>query len=313
MNSLVWVEQADGSLHTSALHAIGAAAPQGPVTVLVTGIGAAQAAQAIARLGGVAKVLTAAESTDRPDAEALAPLLRDVIRSSGASHLLAAGTTLSRAVLPRVCALLDVMQLSEVVRIVSDDTFVRPLYAGSALATVQSADAIKVLTIRVNAFAAASEDVGRPADSVPIESAGAALGATTTTRLTSTRRSTSDVDLAEARVVISGGRGMGSAAQYELLKPLATKLGAALGASRAAVDAGFAAPERQVGQTGRIVAPELYLAFGISGAVQHLAGMKDSRKIVAVNKDPEAPIFQMADIGLVADLFEVLPVLEKSL
>lgn len=311
MKPLVWAEQSNGQLRKSALHAIGAAAGLGPVTVLVVGAGATEAAATVARLGGIAKTLTAAESVEYAGSEELAPLLQDVVRSTGATHLFAAGTPLSRAVLPRLCALLDVMQISEAVRILSEDTFVRPLYAGSAMATVTSVDPVKVATIRINAFAPAVEDA--TVGDVVIEHIDAALGLGTSIRTASIRRTTTDVDLADARVVISGGRGMGSAAQYGLLKPLADKLGAALGASRAAVDAGYAPPDRQVGQTGSIVAPELYLAFGISGAVQHLAGMKDSRKIVAVNKDPEAPIFQMADVGLVADLFDVLPVLEKAL
>jgi electron transfer flavoprotein alpha subunit len=241
--------------------------------------------------------------------EALAPLLAEAVRWTSATHLVAAASPLTRSTLPRVCALLDVMQLSEVVRIESPDTFVRPLYAGSALATVKSSDPVKIVTVRISAFPAAPQSQ----DAAPIESIDLAFGSATTKRLATHVKDTGDVDLADARVVVSGGRGMGSAAQYELLQPLASKLGAALGASRAAVDAGYASPERQVGQTGRIVAPDLYLAFGISGAVQHLAGMKDSRKIIAVNKDPEAPIFQVADYGLVADLFEVLPTLERSL
>ena len=312
MNILVWAEQVDGQLRKSALHAVAAGASLGSVTVLLLGSGAQEAARAAAGLQGVAKVRYAAAEAQHLTAESLSELLAAAARATEATHLFAAASPLAKSTLPRVCARLDVMQLSEVVRIESPDTFVRPLYAGSALATVRSSDPIKVATIRISAFAAAA-----PAGDAPDASAIASLDlpmAESPTRLIAQHaKNTEDVDLADARVVVSGGRGMGSAEQYKVLEPLAAKLGAALGASRAAVDAGYAPPERQVGQTGRIVAPELYLAFGISGAVQHLAGMKDSRKIIAVNKDPEAPIFQVADYGLVADLFEVIPVLESSL
>lgn len=308
MTVLVWAEHTQGVLRKSAGHAVAAAAPLGPVTVLLVGAGAAAAGAAAACLQGVARVLCVGEQVIDPPPESLAPMLADQVRALAASHLVAAATPLSRATLPRLCAQLDVMQLSEVVAIEGPDTFVRPIYAGSALATLKSTDALKVLTVRVSAFPAAG--VQPPAAAAV---ADAVAPPPVAERLAHHPRATTETDLADARVVVSGGRGMGSAAQYDLLRPLARTLNAALGASRAAVDAGYAPPERQVGQTGRIVAPEVYIAFGISGAVQHLAGMKDSRTIVAVNKDPEAPIFQVADIGLVADLFEVLPVLEQAL
>jgi electron transfer flavoprotein alpha subunit len=311
MSVLVWAEQVDGKLRKSAAHAVSAGASLGEVTVLVLGSGAQEAAQAAAGLQGVARVLYAAADAQQLTAEALAQLLADAANAVESTHLFAAASPAAKGVLPRVCARLDVMQLSEVVRIESADTFVRPIYAGSALATVRSSDRIKVVTVRVSAFAAAA---AKPAGDSPAAAPLELAAAESPTRLVARNaKNTTDVDLADARVVVSGGRGMGSAEQYKVLEPLATRLGAALGASRAAVDAGYAPPERQVGQTGRIVAPEFYLAFGISGAVQHLAGMKDSGKIIAVNKDPEAPIFQVADVGLVADLFEVIPVLERSL
>lgn len=311
MNVLVWAEQADGRLRKSALHAVSAGAALGPVTVLLLGSGADRAAPEAASIRGVAKVRHAASAADQLTAESLAGLVVQAVRATEATHVIAAATPLAKVTLPRACAQLDVMQLSEVVRIESPSTFVRPLYAGSALATVESSDPVKVATVRISAFAPAPVESGAGAE--VIEALELDVPASPTRLLARNAKSAVDVDLADARVVVSGGRGMSSAEQFKVLEPLASKLGAALGASRAAVDAGYAPPERQVGQTGRIVAPEIYLAFGISGAVQHLAGMKDSRKIIAVNKDPEAPIFQVADIGLVADLFEVVPVLERSL
>lgn len=311
MKVLVWAEHTqEGELRKSAAHAVAAAAKLGPVTVLLCGTGAAQAAGAAAALEGVDRVLHTADSLENAGVEVLADLLAKSVEQTQASHLVAAASPLSKSTLPRACAQLDVMQLSEVIRIESSDTFVRPIYAGSAQATVRSSDRVKVLTVRVSAFAAAKR---RADGAAPVEALSLSPTQSPTQLKARHPRKTQDVDLADARVVVSGGRGLGSADKFKLLEPLAGRLGAAVGASRAAVDAGYAPPERQVGQTGRIVAPELYLAFGISGAVQHLAGMKDSRCIVAVNKDPEAPIFQMADVGLVADLFEVLPALEKSL
>lgn len=311
MTILVWAEHSAGQLRKSALHAITAASALGPVTLLLVGDGARQAAEQATRTQGVGSILCLNESLAQPlIAEQLADLLAHAVHRTEATHLFSAATPLAKGVLPRLAALLGVMQLSEIVRIDAPDTFARPLYAGSALGTFRSRDSVKVVSVRISAFAAANLKDGQTS---PIVSMEAAVALTATRLVSQDVKSTSDVDLSGARIVVSGGRGMGSAKQYALLEPLANKMGAALGASRAAVDAGYAPPERQVGQTGRIVAPDLYLAFGISGAVQHLAGMKDSKTIVAVNKDPEAPIFQVADIGLVADLFDVLPVLESRL
>lgn len=310
MTILVWAEHAAGQLRKSALSAVTAASSLGAVTLVLAGAGARQAAQQAATVEGVQGVVCLDESAQSLVAEQLAELLAHTVHKTAATHLFAAATPLAKSTLPRVAALLGVMQLSEIVQVVDTDTFARPLYAGSALGTFRSKDLVKVVSVRISAFAAAGTRSGPAAEITSVDHATAPTG---TQLLSRDARQTTDVDLSSARVVVSGGRGMGSAGQYALLEPLAGKLGAALGASRAAVDAGYAPPERQVGQTGRIVAPEVYLAFGISGAVQHLAGMKDSRTIVAINKDPEAPIFQVADIGLVADLFEVLPVLERSL
>ena len=309
MTVLVLGEYEGGALRKSALHAVAAAQRLGPVTLVLLGE-AGDALREAAALQGVDEVLNLlAPELAEPMAENAATALVGVVRSKGATHLLASATPFCKGVLPRVAALLDVMQLSDVVRIDSPETFVRPVYAGSALVTLRSSDPVKVVTLRVSAFpAAAAGDEQARIVSLQVD-AGCPLS-----RLVSREPvRNDDVELADARVVISGGRGLGSAQQFALLEPAARKLGAAIGASRAAVDAGYAAPERQVGQTGKIIAPELYIAVGISGAVQHLAGMKDSRVIVAINKDPEAPIFQVADYGIVGDLFEVLPGLEKAL
>ncbi len=310
MSIIVWAEHEAGALRQSALHAVTAGALLGPVTLVLLGEGAEAVASEAAAVQGVAKVVCVQSANlSSGAAENEACCLIGLVSSLGATHLFAAASPRAKAVLPRVAALLDVMQLSEVVRIDSADTFVRPIYAGSALATLRSTDRVKVVTLRVTAFAAAARGSGQAA----VETMQIDAGPVLSRRVSSASLASGDVDLAGARVVISGGRGMGSAAQFKQLDAVAAKLGAAIGASRAAVDAGYAAPERQVGQTGKIIAPELYIAVGISGAVQHLAGMKDSRVIVAINKDLEAPIFQVADYGVVADLFEVLPALEKAL
>jgi electron transfer flavoprotein alpha subunit len=310
MTILVFAEHEFGLLSKSALHAVTAALPLGPVTLILMGHGAETAANEAASIHGVAEVVCLqAPALDEPMAETSGAALAAYVKSVRATHLFAAASPLGKSVLPRAAALLDVMQLSEVVRVVSSDTFVRPVYAGSALMTLKSADVVKVVTIRVSAFAAASAVDSR----APVKTVQAEPGPAFSRLVSRYTIKGGDVVLADARVVISGGRGMGSAAHFALLDPVARKLGAAIGASRAAVDAGFAAPERQVGQTGKIIAPELYIAVGISGAVQHLAGMKDSRVIVAINKDAEAPIFQVADYGIVADLFDVLPELEKAI
>ena len=307
MTILVVAEHDNASLKGATLNTISAAAKLGgDVVVLVAGSGAAAAADAAAKVAGVSKVLSAdAAAFADLGAENLATQVVAVVKAAGGSisHVLAPATTFGKNVLPRVAALLDVAQISDIVAIESADTFVRPIYAGNALATVKSADAVKVITVRTTAFdavatggAAAVEALGAAADTAQSKLLGR--------ELTKSERP----ELGAARIIVSGGRGLGSGENYhQLLEPLADKLGAALGASRAAVDAGFVPNDYQVGQTGKIVAPQLYIAVGISGAIQHLAGMKDSKVIVAINKDPEAPIFQVADYGLVADLFEAVP------
>jgi len=280
----------------------------GDIHILVAGKGARPAADAAAKLSGVSKVLLA-ESDEL--ANNLAEPLGDLIVSLAGSYdtIIAAATSVGKNVLPRVAALLDVAQVSEIIEVVSADTFKRPIYAGNAIQTVQATDAKKVITVRTASFAAAAEGGSATVEAIPAVSdpglsifIGDALSASDRPELTS------------AKIIISGGRALGSAEKFrEVLLPVADKLGAAIGASRAAVDAGYAPNDWQVGQTGKVVAPQLYIACGISGAIQHLAGMKDSKVIVAINKDEEAPIFQVADYGLVADLFEALPELEKAL
>jgi electron transfer flavoprotein alpha subunit len=265
-------------------------------------------AEAASGIAGVRKVLLADDAVyDHGLAENLAPLL--VKLAPGYAHLLAPATTSGKNLMPRVAALLDVMQISDISAVVSPDTFVRPIYAGNALQTVQSKDPIKVITVRGTAFPPGEATGG----SAPIETV-AATGSAGLSEFVRAELSKSErPELTSARVIISGGRGMQSGDNFHLLEKVADKLGAAVGASRAAVDAGFVPNDYQVGQTGKIVAPELYIAVGISGAIQHLAGMKDSKVIVAINKDEEAPIFQIADYGLVGDLFKILPELEAEL
>jgi electron transfer flavoprotein alpha subunit len=280
----------------------------GEVDVLVAGSGCGAAAEQAAKIAGVAKVRVAdAAHYEQQTAENVAALV--VAQAEGYTHILAPATSFGKNTLPRVAALLDVAQISDIVAVESDDTFVRPIYAGNVLATVKSSDGVKVITVRTTAFEAAGE--GGAASVEPL-AAGADLGLSKVVarELTKSERP----ELGAAKVIVSGGRGLASGENYhKLLEPLADKLGAALGASRAAVDAGFVPNDYQVGQTGKIVAPQLYIAVGISGAIQHLAGMKDSKVIVAINKDPEAPIFQVADYGLVADLFEAIPELTAAL
>ena len=312
MTILVIAEHDNASLKGATLNTISAAAKLGgDVVVLVAGAGAVAAVEAAAKVAGVAKVLSV-DSAAFADlgAENLAAQVLAVVKAAGGaiSHVLAPATTFGKNVLPRVAALLDVAQISEIVAIESADTFVRPIYAGNALATVKSADPVKVITVRTTAFEAAGEG-----GAVAVEQVAAAgdlgLSKLVGRELTKSARP----ELGAAKIIVSGGRGMGSSENYHnVLEPLADKLGAALGASRAAVDAGYVPNDYQVGQTGKIVAPQLYLAVGISGAIQHLAGMKDSKVIVAINKDPEAPIFQVADYGLVADLFEAVPQLTAA-
>jgi len=308
MSVLVIAEHDNKELKPSTLHTVTAAARLGDVAVLVAGADCRAVADAAARVAGVAKVLLADDGRyANPLAESLAPLI--VGLASGFSHLLAPATTFGKNVLPRVAALLDVAQISEIVAVESADTFVRPVYAGNALATVQSADPIKVITVRGTAFDAAAAEGGSAAVETVAAVDAPAVSAFVGQQLTKSDRP----ELTSASRIVSGGRGMGSGDNFKLLEEVADKLGAAVGASRAAVDAGFVPNDYQVGQTGKVVAPELYIAVGISGAIQHLAGMKDSKVIVAINKDEEAPIFQVADYGLVEDLFKALPELSGEL
>jgi electron transfer flavoprotein alpha subunit len=309
MASLVIAEHDNSSLRGATRAVLSAAmAIGGDVHVLVAGHGCAEAAAEAARITGVAKVLVAdAPLYAEPLAEDLAVLVLNLARDY--SHVLAAASAAGRNVMPRIAAELDVAQVSDIVAVVAPDTFVRPIYAGNALATVQALDPIKVLTVRGAAFYAVPDRESRAAIE-PVPAAGAAGTARFIGQeLTKSERP----ELAAARIIVSGGRGLGSGENFALLDQLADKLGAAVGASRAAVDAGYVPNDYQVGQTGKIVAPELYIAVGISGAIQHLAGMKDSRVIVAINKDPEAPIFGVADYGLEADLFQAVPELTRVL
>ena len=277
------------------------------VDVLVMGADCNPVAQSAAKTNGVAKVLLADNPACKHQlAEALTPAVLQV--ATGYSAILAASSTTGKNLLPRVAALLDVAQLSEVVRIEDKDTFTRPIYAGNALARVRSADPVKVITIRASSFEEAAVDGNAVIEPIAV-SAVQQMSRFVSENLNNSARP----QLEAAITVVSGGRGLGSAENFALVENLADRLGAAIGASRAAVDAGYVGNELQVGQTGKIVAPDLYIAVGISGAIQHLAGMKESRIIVAINKDPEAPIFQVADYGLVGDLFEILPELEKLL
>jgi electron transfer flavoprotein alpha subunit len=309
MPALVLAEHDNAALKAPTLNAVTAAArAAGDVHVLVVGSGCAAVAAAAARVAGVSKVLLA----DAPHfAEFLAENVAEqvVAVAGGYSHVIAPSTANGKNVLPRVAARLDVAQVSDIMSVEAADTFTRPIYAGNAIATVQATDAIKVITARPTNFDAAASEGG----SASVESI-TAVADTGMARFISREVARSDrPELQGAKVVVSGGRGMGSAENFKLLDPLADKLNAAMGASRAAVDAGYAPNDWQVGQTGKVVAPQLYIAVGISGAIQHLAGMKDSKTIVAINKDPEAPIFAVADYGLVGDLFEVVPQLVKEI
>jgi electron transfer flavoprotein alpha subunit len=308
MTSLVLLDFEGSEIKQPSRSAVAAALKLGEVHVLVAGLGIAAAAEAAAKLPGVGKV----HKADSPAYEhALAEPLADLIVSLAPhhTHLLAASTATGKNVMPRVAALLDVQPISDIAEVIDADTFVRPIFAGNAMATVRTKDPKKVLTVRAASFDPVPADGG----SAVIEDV-AATAASTLSRFLSADLSKSErPELTAARVVISGGRGMQNGENFKLLDPIADSLGAAVGASRAAVDAGFVPNDYQVGQTGKIVAPDLYVAIGISGAIQHLAGMKDSKVIVAINKDAEAPIFQVADYGLVGDLFTLLPELEKAL
>ncbi len=310
MSVLVIAEHDNASIRGATLNTVTAAlACGGDVHVLVAGAQAAAAAQAAAQIVGVAKVLHAdAPGLDHGLAENVAAQV--VAVSSHYSHLLFPATASGKNVAPRVAALLDVAQISDATRIISADTFERPIYAGNAIATVQSLDAIKVLTVRTTGFDPAAACGG----SATVESLAAVADNGSSAFMGSEIAKNDRPELTAAKIIVSGGRALGSSEKFNaVLTPLADKLGAALGASRAAVDAGYAPNDWQVGQTGKIVAPQLYVACGISGAIQHLAGMKDSKVIVAINKDPEAPIFSVADYGLEADLFTAVPELIKAL
>jgi electron transfer flavoprotein alpha subunit len=308
MSVLVIAEHDNAQLKGATLNVVAAASKiGGDVHVLVAGANAAAVAEQASKIAGVSKVLLA----DSPAfADGLAENVAEQVLalSGGYSHILFAATASGKNVSPRVAARLDVAQISEITAVDSADTFQRPIYAGNAIATVQSTDAVKVITVRTTGF-----DAAALGGSAAVESVAAAAGAGLSTFIGREVAKSDRPELAGARVVVSGGRGMGSAENFKILDPLADKLGAALGASRAAVDAGYAPNDWQVGQTGKIVAPQLYVAIGISGAIQHLAGMKDSKVIVAVNKDTEAPIFGVADYGLVADLFTAVPEIVTAL
>ena len=309
MAILIIAEHDNAAIKPALLNTVAAAQRiGGDIHILVAGHECTGAAQAAAAIPGVKKVLV----TDAPHyahalAESLSTLIVSIARNY--SHVLAPSTSAGKNVLPRVAALLDVAQISDIIKVESADTFVRPIYAGNALATVQSDDAIKVITVRSTGFDAVAPTGGCAAVENLAAGADSGLSSMIGQELTKSARP----ELTSARAIVSGGRGMGNAENFKMLEALADKLGAALGASRAAVDSGFVPNDYQVGQTGKIVAPELYIAVGISGAIQHLAGMKDSKVIVAINKDAEAPIFQVADYGLVADLFQAVPELTAQL
>jgi electron transfer flavoprotein alpha subunit len=309
MASLVIAEHDNHALKGATGHALSAAlAIGGEVHVLVAGLNCRAIAEEAAKFAGVAKVLLAeVAALEHPLAEDLASLVLSLAESY--SHVIAPATTFGKNFMPRVAALLDVAQISDISAVISPDTFERPIYAGNALARVQSRDAIKIITVRGTAFPAAKP--GGSGASIEIVAPPAASGLS---RFVGAEIARSErPELTAARIIVSGGRGMQSGENFKLLEKLADRLGAAVGASRAAVDAGFVPNDYQVGQTGKIVAPELYIAVGISGAIQHLAGMKDSKVIVAINKDEEAPIFQIADYGIVGDLFQIVPALEAEL
>ncbi len=309
MAVLLVAEHTNDALASATLHAASAARQMGgELHVLVAGQNCAGAAKAAAALEGAAKVLHAEDAALAHNlAENVAPLIARLAK--GYSHVVAAATTFGKNVMPRAAALLDVQQVSDIVEVTAPDTFVRPIYAGNAMATVRSSDPIKLVTVRTTTFPAAAATGGTAA----IETIDGAAEAGLSRFVGLETQRTARPELTSARIVISGGRGMQSGDNFKLLNEVADILGAAVGASRAAVDAGFVPNDYQVGQTGKVVAPELYLAVGISGAIQHLAGMKDSKVIAAINKDEEAPIFQVADFGLVADLFKALPELALEL
>jgi len=309
MTILVIAEHDNNVIKSATLNTVTAAGQLGSdITVLLAGHNSNAAASSAATITGVTKVIHVDDAQyEHVLAEEIAPLV--VSLAADATHILAPASTFGKNIIPRIAALFDVAAITDISKIESNDTFVRPIYAGNAMATVQSSDNIKVMTIRTTAFDAAENEGGSASIEANTAIAASGLSSFVKQELTKSERP----ELTSAGIIISGGRGFGSEENFALLNEVADKLGAAIGASRAAVDAGYAPNDYQVGQTGKIVAPDLYIAVGISGAIQHLAGMKDSKVIVAVNKDEEAPIFEVADYGLVADLFQVLPELSTAL
>ena len=308
MSTLVIAEHDNSSMNVATLNSVAAAqAIGGDIDILVVGTDCQAAAEQAAQVAGIGKVMVADNAAYAHSlAENVAPMVAEA--AAGYSHIMATATTTAKNIMPRVAALLDVQSISDISGVVSEDTFKRPIYAGNLIATVQSSDAIKVLTVRGTAFDAAPAEGG----SASIEALASAHDSAKSSFIGEEVAVSDRPELTAADIVISGGRGMGNGENFDMLYSLADKLGAAVGASRAAVDAGFVPNDMQVGQTGKIVAPDLYVAVGISGAIQHLAGMKDSKVIVAINKDEEAPIFSVADYGLVADLFVALPELDAA-
>jgi electron transfer flavoprotein alpha subunit len=309
MSVIVLVEHDGKSVRDATLPTITAASKLGEVHALVAGSGVGAVAEQASKIAGVAKVLVAdAPHLSHDLAEEVAPLAAKLMESHDA--FVAPATTFGKNIAPRVAALLDVMQVSDILSVEDDSTFTRPIYAGNAIATVRSKDAKKVVTVRTTAF----DKAAREGASAPVETVDPGQAAGQSKFVSLEASESARPELTSAKIIVSGGRAFGSSEQFHaLLDPLADKLGAAVGASRAAVDAGYAPNDYQVGQTGKIVAPEIYIAIGISGAIQHLAGMKDSKVIVAINKDEEAPIFQVADVGLVGDLFKIVPELTEKL
>jgi electron transfer flavoprotein alpha subunit len=308
MTALVIAEHDNVSLKGSTLNTVTAASKcGGDIHVLVAGHNAGAAVEAASKIAGVSKVIVA-EGAQFADGLAENVAEQILAIASAYTHILAPATAYGKNILPRVAAKLDVGQISEITKVDAPDTFERPIYAGNAIATVQSSDAIKVITVRTTGF-----DAAAAGGSAAIEQATAVADSGKSSFVSKEFAKSDRPELTAAKIIVSGGRGMGSSESFKILEPLADKLGAAMGASRAAVDAGYVPNDWQVGQTGKIVAPQLYIAVGISGAIQHLAGMKDSKTIVAINKDPEAPIFSVADYGIVGDLFEVVPALVKEL
>ncbi len=309
MSNLVIVEHDNNEIAAATLHTITAAQQiGGDIDLLIAGENCAAVADSAAQIAGIATVKLADNKMfAHHQAENLATLIVEMAKAY--SHVLTAATTFGKNVLPRAAALLDMAQISEIVEVKSADTFVRPIYAGNALATVQSSDAIKLITVRVISFEAAAASGG----SATIEAISGGVDTGLSSWVSQAVSSSDRVELTSAKIVISGGRGMQNGENFAMLQAVADKLGAAVGASRAAVDSGFVPNDFQVGQTGKVIAPDLYIAVGISGAIQHLAGMKESKVIVAINNDSEAPIFQVADYGLVADLFEAIPEFEAAL